>query len=309
MLSYQHSFHAANHADVLKHVTLMAVLNKFKQKAKPYFYLDTHAGSGQYSLANTPREGEIVDTNNKHHDQEFASDVLQALSDTPHTPSHAVLHDYATIVGPLLQQRQYLGSPLLAQAYSREYDVLHASELHPQAYESLRDACRRSNLHAHHRDGFELLKALTPPKPNRGMVLIDPAYEQAGEYNAVFEHVSASIQKWPQGVFVMWYPLLSPTRISHKSQQSEHNPKHGLSEQMISRFSEFAAQSQQFGLLDVRLAIQAPSDQVGMYGSGMLVLNPPWQLQEALAPLHQYICQHIGSNNGLSSIQTLVKSV
>lgn len=301
MLSYQHSFHAGNHADVLKHITLCAVLRKLLIKPKPFFYLDTHAGSGCYEVEDDVKHDPVV----------AASLPLQ--DDTPE-----VIKRYLGIVQAYLAKSSYPGSPLIvSEAIASFADGnepieqaivnanMHLSELHPSAFETLKMWMRSSSFHSHQRDGFELLNALLPPKPNRGLVLIDPPYEQAKEYDQVVHSVLNAIKKWPNGIFCVWYPLLSPERIDRKTQDIEYSPKHGFSEGMLSSLTDIA-KAANIGLLDVKFANQSPSTDVGMYGSGMAIFNPPWQLESDLQESLLYLCEHLKfDSNELSGINWL----
>lgn len=304
MLSYQHSFHAGNHADVLKHITLCALLNKLVGKPKPFFYLDTHAGSACYEIDSNPKNDPLVATN------------LPVNDDTP-----KIVKNYLSIIQSFLAKSTYPGSPLIADEAltlfadtneavkeAIEQSNLQLSELHPSAFESLHMWTRNSLFHSHQRDGFELLNALMPPKPNRGLVLIDPPYEQAKEYDQVVHSLTNAIKKWPNGTFCIWYPLLSPERIDRQTQNVEYSPKHGFSEGMLSSLAALAKVAN-IGLLDIRFANQLPSTEVGMYGSGLAIFNPPWQvdidLQEALLYLNNNL--QIESND-LSAINWLAPS-
>lgn len=277
LLSYQHAYHAGNHADVLKHLCLISVLRKLTIKAKPLFYLDTHAGEGAYSLqdaagiqnneyqqgvqALVSRIGEL----NSVRENRATQDALQ---------TNESLDRYLKLVTDFIQNGQYPGSPLVADSILRGGDRAHAIELHPSASLQLKRVLRDSHFSAHQRNGFEALNAFMPPKPNRGAVLIDPPYEQKEEYQEVFEAVSNSLKKWPNGCFIIWYPLLSPTRIDKDSMQIVDSPKAGMSERMLNQLAGLPAKS----ALKIEFAQNEPNSKVGMYGSGVCVINPPWQL-------------------------------
>jgi 23S rRNA (adenine2030-N6)-methyltransferase len=304
LLSYQHSFHAGNHADVLKHITLCALLKKLLVKPKPFFYLDTHAGSACYEVGNNLINDPLAATN------------LPVDETTPQ-----IVKSYLSIIESFLAKSAYPGSPLVAnealslfagtdealkQAISRSN--LQLCELHPSAFEALYMWTRRSGFHSHHRDGFELLNALMPPKPNRGLVLIDPPYEQAKEYDQVVQSVSNAIKKWPNGSFCIWYPLLSPERIDRQTQALEYSPKHGFSEGMLLSLTG-VAKAANVGLLDIKFAKQLPSIEVGMYGSGMVIFNPPWQIDVDLEDALSYLNKNVQTEaNDLSAISWLAPS-
>ncbi len=260
MLSYQHQFHAGNHADVIKHLVLVATLNKLCEKAKPFVYIDTHAGSGRYQLGL------------KNQDDVLASNMCNLAFE------HSVIRDYLEVVKSGVDTKHYFGSPLIATQIAKKMATYHCAELHPSAYDALlsNNAAlpRGQKLQIHKRDGFSLLQAIVPPKPNRGLVLIDPPYEHASEYEEVVKALVQVQKKWPQALLLIWYPLLSEHRINRKTNVREANPKHGLSENMIDKVKNETFQ----GLLNIQLRTQEPNTASGMYGSGVLMINPPWKL-------------------------------
>jgi 23S rRNA (adenine2030-N6)-methyltransferase len=300
VLSYQHSFHAGNHADVLKHLVLVAVLGRLNLKTKPYFFLDTHAGEGLYNL----------NSQQALQNAEAKTGVLQLnldrqLGDNEHTSikEESTLFDtYVNIVNKYIGDKQYPGSPMVASALLRRGDKAFAAELHPQAFESLEQNCRRAGIIAQHRNGYEILNAVLPPTPNRGAVLIDPPYEQMSEYEQVIDGVAKALKRWPIGIYMIWYPLLSDTRVDRKTNEIVSNPKSALSEKMLSQLSGLNVKS----VLSIQFCTAKPSEKIGMYGSGMCILNPPWQLdsdlQEILETLQEKL---IGDNNRLSKVEWL----
>lgn len=300
MLSYQHSFHAGNHADVLKHLTLVAVLERLNLKTKPYFFLDTHAGDGIYNLNS---EQALQNSEAKTGILQLELNRQLDNDETNNDKGNSALFDsYVKIVNQYIGEQQYPGSPMVASALLRKGDNAFAAELHPQAFELLQRSCRRTGIKAQHRDGYEVLNAVLPPTPNRGAVLIDPPYEQVSEYQQVIDAVTKAIKRWPIGIYMIWYPLLSDTREDRKTNEVVNNPKSALSEKMLSQFSELNVKS----VLNIQLCTLKPSQKVGMYGSGMCILNPPWQLdndlQEILMTLQKILP---GDNNKLSKVEWL----
>ncbi len=281
MLSYQHSFHAANHADLLKHSCLCALLDKLLQKPKPFFCLDTHSGNGVYALGKQKQDENEVE---KH----FQNLVNEKSFQT-----------YIELAKDFYKNNQYPGSasilPLFINRHlDKQLDIsseakqtliskcqIHLNELHPNIFESLKHTTKRQSVHVHNQNGFELLNALLPPKPNRGLVLIDPPYEQANEYDQVLASLIKAEKKWPQGIFALWYPLLSSVRINRKTDQIEAIPKHGLSEKLIQEITSTINST----VVDMRWAKYEPSKHIGMYGSGMLLINSPYQIEDQLSKL------------------------
>ncbi len=288
MLSYQHAFHAGNHADILKHLTLTGVLISLNKKDKPYTYFDTHSASGLYDLMD----------NRAEKTGEAAQGIMRLLGkiprDLPHqnefSGSHPLLSAYLSLIEKYTSKNLYPGSPEIGRLLLRSCDYMVLSELHPQEIENLRRnmikspfcqaACRQIQIHA--RNGFEMLKALTPPKTKRGAVLIDPSYEEASDYRDVADTICAVNKKWSNGIIMLWYPLLA-----HR--ESEIN-------NMLEKITESArAINANIEIADLRLEVASKDAHKEMslkeyeaseknpprlYGSGMLVLNAPWKLEE-----------------------------
>ena len=274
MLSYQHAFHAGNHADVIKHLTWLGVIHCLKRKNKPFTLYDTHSGAGVYNL------NEDEASKNK----EYESGISKLADLSPQSP---LLTHYLSLCASYRSHNSYPGSPALSAAELRDGDTLHAMELHPAEYGKLASSIKRISSHAthcHHRDGYEGLKALTPPKPNRGAVLIDPPYERLEEYNDVTNAVTMLLNRWQQAHIVIWYPLLSE-RAAKKS---------GASEAMV---SQLAALNRPCFTVEVR--VEDNTHDAGMYGSGVVVINPPWQLdsivETAIDEVVPTLGQHVSS--------------
>lgn len=280
MLSYQHAFHAGNHADVIKHLTWLGVIQCLKRKNKPFTLYDTHSGAGIYNLTEEQA--------NKN--KEYESGISKLVGVSAHSP---LLAQYLSLCASFRAHDSYPGSPALSGGELREGDTLHAMELHPAEFDKLSSSMKRMSSHAvhcHHRDGYEGLKALTPPRPNRGAVLIDPPYERLEEYKDVTNAVSMLLNRWQQAHIVIWYPLLSE-RAAKKS---------GASELMV---AELAALDRP--CFSAELRVEDNTHDAGMYGSGVLVINPPWQLDtiigtaidEVVAALGQHVSSEIVWHN------------
>lgn len=258
MLSYRHVFHAGNHADVLKHTVLLAVLDYLNQKDKPYWVIDTHAGAGGYRLD----AGRAT----THAEYEDGVGRLWQRSDLP-----PLLARYVAAIradNPDGRLKRYPGSPLLAFHSMRPGDRLRLFELHPADVKLLAqniagaapDAQKRAAIRQE--DGFAGLKVLLPPPPRRGLVLIDPAYEDKRDYLRVVETLKEGLQRFPSGTYLVWYPLL---------QKNE-------SIQLAAKLKKLAPD-----WLHATLTVQPPApDGLGMHGSGVFLINPPWTLAAAL---------------------------
>jgi len=251
VLSYQHGFHAGNFADLHKHLTLALLLESLNRKAKPWSYLETHSGRGRYDLrdAQAAKTGEYLEGIAK----------LWALS------ADSALGRYVDLVRLLNAGKleTYPGSPLIAATMARENDQIHLMELHPQEVIELKRNFRNfPQVGVHHRDGYEGVQSLLPPKPNRGLVLIDPAYEVKTEYMDVAKFLPKALKHWGNASYAIWYPLLGAARH----------------EEMI---RALVANCPSVGILRSELHVSAPTER-GMFGSGMLLINPPWQLDQQL---------------------------
>jgi len=196
MLSYQHSYHAGNPADLHKHLVLAELLTLLTRKARGISYLETHAGRGLYDLgtAEALKTGEALEG-------------IQALT-LPDCPLETALNATRARYG----SNAYPGSPLIAQTLLRPQDQLHLMELHPAEYRALRLNLRTENTAIHKRDGYEGVLALSPPKPRRGLVLVDPSYEVKTEYAQAAEFTRQLMAKWPEATVLLWYPLLPAAR-------------------------------------------------------------------------------------------------
>lgn len=270
MLSYQHGFHAGNFADVHKHLLLTLLLQSLNRKAKPWSYLETHGGRARYDL-----EGEQALKTGEYRDgiarlwQQPAPEAVQ-----PYLEQVAAVNDQQLLAYP--------GSPLMAAQMGRDKDVISVMELHPAEADALKNVFRGDErVNVHHRDGYEGVLSLLPPKPNRGVVLIDPAFEVKQEYRDLVKFITKAYKRWPNGCYAIWYPLLPA----------------GLWQQMKRDLAATGIRK----ILCSELDIRASAGERGMYGSGMLVINPPWQLDETLAEVSPWLAQQLEVEKGSGS--------
>lgn len=260
MLSYRHAFHAGNFADVVKHVTLSALLEALLRKATPCYVQDTHAGCGMYDLGSAEaRQG-----------AEYTAGIARILAGTG---APGCVEDYARLVrqfNPAGDLRYYPGSPAIMQKMLREQDRLLLTELHPQDHESLYRQFRHDKRIAIHRqDAYQGLKAFLPPKEKRGLVFIDPPYELKDEYARVAQGLALAYERWRNGVFAIWYPLMS---------QRLHN-----------MFLQDIEASGMRKILRAELLIEPLRTEKRFAGCGILIVNPPWQLEETLAQCYAWL--------------------
>ncbi|WP_411706439.1 23S rRNA (adenine(2030)-N(6))-methyltransferase RlmJ [Edaphovirga cremea] len=253
MLSYRHSFHAGNHADVLKHTVLSLIIESLKEKDKPLLYLDTHAGAGRYQLSgeHAERTGEYL---------EGIAQIWQR-DDVPEE-----LNAYMSVVKYFNRNeslRYYPGSPLIARQLLREYDKLHMTELHSSDYPLLRNEFLKDDRSKVLRaDGYQQLKSQLPPLSRRGLVLIDPPYELKTDYQDVVKGIQEGHKRFATGTYALWYPVVLRQQIKKMLRELEATG--------IRR------------ILQIELGVRPDSDQRGMTASGMIVINPPWKLEQQM---------------------------
>lgn len=256
MLSYRHAFHAGNHADVLKHYVLGLVLAHAKLKDKPFWYIDTHAGAGMYSL----QEGYAAQ--NAEYENGIAK--LMGTQSLPDSLADFVaqiksFNDSSTL-------KLYSGSPIIAQDMLRTDDKLRLFELHPNdcklLIENFRGQGKQTRIEM--QDGFDGIKACLPPPPRRAVVLIDPPYEDKQDYQRVIKCIKDSLVRFATGTYIVWYPLLQRAEpLDMVDGLRKLNPGNWL---------------------NVSMTIETPSAEgFGMYGSGLFIINPPWTLPQTLA--------------------------
>ena len=253
MLSYRHSYHAGNHADVLKHIVLTLSINALKEKEKPFLYLDTHSGAGRYLLKSEHSEktGEYLSG-------------INLLWQQPNIPE--LLNTYLSVIkryNPFSELKYYPGSPLIAKQLLRQQDKLNLTELHPTDYPLLRqEFSKDKRAKVLREDGFAQLKSKLPHEFRRGIILIDPSYEIKNDYQIIPKALFEAYKRFATGVYLIWYPVVSRTQTQ---KMIDSIIKLG-----IRRISQF------------ELAIKPDNNQKGMTASGMLVINPPWKLHEQM---------------------------
>jgi len=255
LLSYRHGFHAGNHADVLKHAVLVQLLAHMAAKEKAFSFVDTHAGAGSYSL------GSDYAQKNKEFDSGIGR--LWQAGGLP-----AALDGYMAQVRALNRDGKlhfYPGSPQIALQMMRPQDRLQLFELHSTESEVLQTYFSRSDRRVAVRaaDGFAGLKSVLPPPSRRGLVLIDPSYEDKQDYARVLDTLRDALKRFATGIYAAWYPLV---------RRSE-------AQRMAAELEKLAAGD----WLHASLRVCAPPDDgLGLYGSGVFVFNPPWNLEAAL---------------------------
>lgn len=258
-MNYRHAYHAGNFADVVKHVVLARIIEYLKRKEAAFRVIDTHAGIGLYDLAS----GEAEKT------QEWRSGVGRLVGRNLPPNVEALLQPYLEAVGLTHAGEalaEYPGSPLIARRLLRPQDRLFAIELHPE------DAARLKDLFAGDvqvrvlgLDGWLSLGAHLPPKEKRGLVLIDPPFEEPGEFDRMADGLVKAHRRWPGGVYALWYPIKDRGAVA--------------------TFREQLARSGIPKILDISFDIRAPSPEPRLDGCGMVVVNPPYTLKAEMKAL------------------------
>lgn len=252
-MNYRHAFHAGNFADVLKHAVLAWVIRYLQQKPGPIRVIETHAGAGLYDLAASAaaRTGEWRDGIGR---------LEQPLADK----AEGFLAPYREALGALRAghgPQTYPGSPLICQHMLRADDRYIGAELHGETSWQLSTLFKRDpRVKILLRDGWEVLRANIPPKERRGLVLIDPAFEAADEWDHLTSELIASARKWPTGCFLAWYPLKNPRQSDELA--------HAVADAGIASAIR----------LEVLVDDLATAEKLA--GCGLLVINPPWTLRE-----------------------------
>jgi len=247
VLSYRHSFHAGNFADVLKHIILIEILKHLCEKDKPFDYFDSHAGAGLYSLISKEATKK----------REFEQGIAQL--NISHFPE---LSDYLNLINSADNQNNlefYPGSPLIAKHFLRSQDKGWLFELHPTDFNNLQTNFQHNRrFKLQKSDGFKGLLAVLPPQSRRGVILIDPSYEIKTDYSQIVDTVIRGYKKFSTGTYAVWYPVVERHRV----------------QRLIKQFI-------QSGIRDIQryeLGVRSDSMSKGMTASGMIIVNPPWKL-------------------------------
>ena len=252
-MNYRHAFHAGNSADVVKHCLLITLVRALQQKEGALTLIDTHAGCGLYDLGGeqAQRTGEC------------AQGVLRAFAD-----GNPLLNDYRAAVQAVnagAEPQLYPGSPRILAQLLRPQDFLVLNEKHPEDAQTLRRAMRDTPAAVHQRDAYEFWLAMVPPRTARGVVVVDPPYEQTDERARVTTTLGAAQRKWAHGVTVIWYPLKS-------------RAAHAVWKQQLRKLGIPKLLCVDHWLYD--------EDQGASYnGAGLFIVNPPYAFTQALPPL------------------------
>jgi 23S rRNA (adenine2030-N6)-methyltransferase len=279
VLAYRHQFHAGNFADVFKHALLTRLLLALGRKSKPFFYLDTHAGTGLYDLTHPWAQ--------KLEEHRAGVDLLWERNDAPD-----LFAPYLDAVRaenpPRSKLRFYPGSPRIARRLLRAGDRMELNELN-------RDDCATlarlfegdAQVHVHCMDGYQTLKALLPPHERRGLVLVDSSFDRAREFDRLVDALQTAHRRWASGVLALWYPLLEPY--------------------VVRGFERSVLATGIRKILRLELSVLPASWAGSLRGCGMLVVNPPFGLEAEAQPMLDWLWRALAEvGTGGRSVQWLV---
>ena len=258
-MNYRHAFHAGGFADVFKHAVLCRILHYLRAKPAAFRVIDTHAGAGLYDLA-----GPEASRGGEWHDG-----IERLMAAQLAAPVAALLVPYLEVIGALNERgrlKTYPGSPALARAWLRPQDRLIACEIEPQAAAALRQNLRGdTRIKTLEIDGWTALGAYVPPKERRGLVLVDPPFEQDSDFFRLARGLTAAHRKWATGIYALWYPI--------KGRSEPDALAKSLRRLGIAK------------MLCAELIVAPLSDPTRLNGCGLILVNPPWTLESELSVL------------------------
>ncbi|SDS75341.1 23S rRNA (adenine2030-N6)-methyltransferase [Halopseudomonas litoralis] len=266
-MNYRHSFHAGNHADVLKHAILLRMVTLMQRKEAPLCYLDSHAGTALYDLQgeDAGRTGEYLDGIGR----------LWARDDLPD-----LLADYREVVArhnPKGELQLYPGSPQLIADVLREQDRMILSELHPVDALTLKNHfADEPRIAVHQRDGYELPKAFLPVAEKRALWLIDPPFEKGDDLQRCLRAMQQGVQRMRQTVIALWYPIKD--------------------ERLLRDFYRQISEAELPKVLRVELNVRPADTSLGLNGSGLMLINPPWPLWEELEQVLPWLARQFAQS-------------
>lgn len=270
-MNYRHAFHAGSFADVVKHAVVALAVERLKAKDAPFCVIDTHAGIGRYDLAATAARKT----------GEYEAGIARLWARDPDSLP-AELGPYLGAVKALNgggSLRWYPGSPRLVRSLLRRQDRLVALELHPEDAAALSRLFQRDpQVTVREGDGYAALKALLPPKERRGLVLIDPPFEEKDEFGRVVQALREAHRRWATGHYVIWYPVKD--------------------RQPVAAFHEALKATGIARILVAELLMRPAEDPKRLNGTGLILVNPPWPLEDKLHGLLPTLADLLGTEPG-----------
>lgn len=268
-MNYRHAFHAGNHADVVKHLIISRIIALLARKEAPFVCLDSHAGLGLYDLKGdeASRTGEWLEGIARL----WNADDLPASTD-----------DYFNVLkamNPDGELRYYPGSPELARQLTRDQDRVLLNEKHPHDGQLLKENMRGDRRVAVHLgEGWHVPRALLPVAEKRALLLIDPPFEQSDELERCITALNESISRMRQTIVAIWYPIKD--------------------ERQLKRFYQGLSKSTAPKLLRAELFVHSPDDATRLTGSGLVIANAPWGLEEELKTLLPWLAKQLAQSEG-----------
>lgn len=291
MFSYRHAFHAGSHADILKHLTLVHLLEYLQEKPGALTIVDTHAGAGIYNL-----EDGFAKVSNEAEGGIFRLQNFIESSAKLGTPLSEPVKKYLECIqaeNPSANLSVYPGSPFILARLLRPQDRLKLFELHPKEIDILRhniqQLAQAKQIDVYAEDSFARLKGLLPPPSRRGLILIDPSYEDKQDYRYLETALEEALQRFATGCYAVWYPIL-PRRESAA---------------LPDRLKKIAAAHHR-SCLHAELRVENAPGERRLQASGMFVINPPWTLEKHLSQALPFLVKALGLNDGA---KFLLKSV
>lgn len=300
MLSYRHAFHAGNFADVLKHSTLALVLDYFTEKQKGFSYIDSHSGAGMYSLHDeyAQKTGEYKNGIAKLINQENLPDELSLYIEiikTLHSSQNQTLgdnqyhdnddNDQIDVNADTLSI--YPGSPGIAKALMRRQDAAHLFEIHPSDNDLLNQFCERWNkARVNKSDGYQGVLGNVPPPTRRGIVLIDPPFEIKSDYHKAVNTIIKAYDKFATGCYILWYPVVQ--------------------RELVNTMATTFKNSNLRNVLQVEYCQTPDTDEYGMTGTGLFIVNPPWKLKTQLHEVLNSMKSTLGNHQSSASLIQLI---
>lgn len=265
-MNYRHIYHSGNFSDVVKHFVLTLIMQKMCEKDAPFCAIDSHAGIGLYDLGahEVSRTLEYRGGIKKLCDQGSVDPVFKPYLDA--------VHVYNRGIGDL---QWYPGSPCIMRAFLRQQDRLLLSELHPIDCETLKKNFRHdAQVQIFHQDGYVSLRALLPPLERRGVVLIDPPFEKKEEFDLVLKGILEAYRRFSTGIYLVWHPL--------KDRKG------------VQKFYDKLSAAGIAGILAVEFLVEKVPTSTKLNGCGLVIINPPWQLEEALTSSLKVLASYLG---------------
>lgn len=267
-MNYSHSYHAGSFADVFKHTLLVSLIQSMQRKDNAFCYLDTHAGIGVYDLSSLAAQKT----------KEYQSGIKLLLQQQD---AYDFLSTYLNCIKKVNFEsflHYYPGSPCIVRSLLRPQDRMVLSELHPKAYQTLKDQfARDKQASIHLLDGYQSLKAFLPPKERRGLILIDPPYEKPDEFTQLTTVLPEALKRFATGVYAIWYPI------------KDRAP--------LERFYQSLKETIPQPILIAELSIYPETTAQHLNGSGMLIINPPWQLDVQIQSYLPRLWSILSQNN------------